>query len=418
MANDRLVLPALRGSFGSWIFYSCLIPITEVGKRVKFAEEIHADKALSRLIQRSLEGPRARQIAQYLSSNEERFFNSLVLATYGGSPEWLEVGNFHSEKSQDLVRHISEQALNTLGFLSLSGKEKLFAIDGQHRLAGIKEALSAGMALGDDLLPIILVGHKRTAAGMQRTRRLFTTLNKTAVPVKKSDIIALDEDDVMAIIVRQLVENEEQFKDPKIAVITSQNIPVGNRVCLTTISSLYDILKLLFVYASQVKSDRKLRFNRPSDARLASYKSTALEYFNALAAAFPAVREIFEAADPGTVTEGYRGPHGGHILFRTIGLDMFTRIAIELADTRKFAIKEAVELMKALPTNLEEAPYRNVVWSVAAHTMRVSNKTVARDILRYMLNLNVDEDELLVRYRVAMNVEADDVSISLPEKVI
>ena len=94
------------------------------------------------------------------------------------------------------------------------------------------------MALGDDLVPVILVGHKRTAAGMQRTRRLFTTLNKTAVPVKKRDIIALDEDDVMAIIVRQLVENEQQFKDPKIAVITSQNIPVGNRVCLTTISSL------------------------------------------------------------------------------------------------------------------------------------------------------------------------------------
>ncbi|MBK0023882.1 hypothetical protein IAE29_23690 [Ochrobactrum sp. S46] len=94
MANDRLVLPALRGSFGRWIFYSCLVPITEVGKRVKFAEDIHTDKALSRLIQRSLEGPPARQIAQYLSSNEERFFNSLVLATYGRTPQWLEVSNF------------------------------------------------------------------------------------------------------------------------------------------------------------------------------------------------------------------------------------------------------------------------------------------------------------------------------------
>ncbi|MBK0023881.1 hypothetical protein IAE29_23695 [Ochrobactrum sp. S46] len=168
--------------------------------------------------------------------------------------------------------------MNTLGFLSLSGKEKLFTIDGQHRLAGIKEALSEGMSLGDDLLPVILVGHKRTAAGIQRTRRLFTTLNKSAVPVKKRDIIALDEDDVMAIIVRQLVENEERFKDPKIAVTTSQNIPVGNRVCRATISSLYDVLKLIFVYSSQVKSDRKLRFSRPSDAKLAEYKSMALEY--------------------------------------------------------------------------------------------------------------------------------------------
>lgn len=34
----------------------------------------------------------------------------------------------------------------------------------------------------------------------ERTHRLFTTLNKSAKPVAKADIIALDEDDTMAII--------------------------------------------------------------------------------------------------------------------------------------------------------------------------------------------------------------------------
>ncbi|MEN3148471.1 DNA sulfur modification protein DndB [Neorhizobium sp. IRAMC:178] len=418
MNDEPLILPSLRGSFGSWIFYSCLIPIAEVGARVKFAEDIHPDKALSRLIQRSLEGPRARQIAQYLSGNDDRFFNSLVLATYGGKPEWLEVGNFRSEKNASIVEKISQQALDTLGFLSLNGKEKLFAVDGQHRLAGIKQALEDNLELGQDLLPVILVGHKKTAAGLQRTRRLFTTLNKTAVPVKKSDIIALDEDDVMAIVSRQLVENEPSFRDPKIAVIASPNIPSGNRVCLATISTLYEVLRLLFVHVTQSKTDRKLRFNRPSDERLIYFRKVAVDYFRALADAFPPVKDLFDANDPGLVTPNYRHAEGGHILFRKIGLEMFTRTAIELSKAKKVSLVSAVALMKHLPTELDGEPYRNVVWSPASHTMRVSNKSVSHDVLRYMLDLNVDEAALVERYRVASGAEKDDPSIQLPKKIV
>lgn len=50
MANE-----ALRGSFGDWIFYSCLMPVTQLGSRVSYADEIHQDKALAQLIQRALE---------------------------------------------------------------------------------------------------------------------------------------------------------------------------------------------------------------------------------------------------------------------------------------------------------------------------------------------------------------------------
>jgi DNA sulfur modification protein DndB len=66
MKHSPLVLPALRGSLGDWIYYSCLMPVSELGTRVKYAEEVHPDKALSQLIQRSLEGPRARHNAESL----------------------------------------------------------------------------------------------------------------------------------------------------------------------------------------------------------------------------------------------------------------------------------------------------------------------------------------------------------------
>lgn len=407
MKLQPLALPALRGTIGDWIYYSCLMPLSELALRVRYAEEIHPNKALSELIQRSLEGPRARHIAGYLRSTQERFFNSLVLATYGGSPDWLEVGNFRSGTKADVLKAIPEASRDALGFLSLSGLERIFAIDGQHRLAGIKKALEEGADLGNEQVPVILVGHKKDVAGMQRTRRLFTTLNKTAVPVRKRDIIALDEDDVMAIVVRRLVETNPSFRDPKIAVIGSQNIPVGNRVALTTISSLYDILKLLFMFSVGQRTDRGLRFNRPSDERLDYFYGIATSYFDALADAFEPVGEILTSKDPGTITERHRGPHGGHLLFRPIGLEIVTRVVIEVARSKGTDLPSAVKSVDRIPIDLATAPFRNVIWDPDRHTINVAGKALARDILKYICGLAVDQAELIRQYELTQGSSKD-----------
>lgn len=402
MKIGPLALPALRGSIGDWVYYSCLVPISEVGRRVSYANHIHSSKALSDLIQRSLEGTRARHIAAYLTSTQERFFNSLVLATYGGSPDWLEVGNFKSATKTDVLKIVPEVSRDSLGFLSLTGAEKMFAIDGQHRLAGIKKAMDDGADLSQELVPVLLVGHKKTVAGMQRTRRLFTTLNKTAVPVRKRDIIALDEDDVMAIVCRRLVESNDSFRDPKIAVIGSQNIPVGNRVCLTTISSLYDVLKLLFMFELGQRSDRSLRFNRPPDDRLDNFYAVATSYFNALGTAFKPVAQLLSTPDPASVTAKHRGPHGGHLLFRPIGLEIVTRIAIEVAKSRNYELGATVKLLKDIPTNLANPPYDRVIWDPARQKVNTRGKTLAKNLLRHICGLPVDDiAELKREYAVA-----------------
>ncbi len=417
MAVEPITMPALRGSFGDWIFYSCLMPVAEVGTRVSYAEEIHQDKALSQLIQRALESDRAKQIADYLRT-DERFFNSLVLATYGGSPEWFEVGDFRSTTKPEILKQISPEALDTIGFLRLTGSEKIFAIDGQHRLAGIKEALKQELKFGEEQLPVIVVGHRKTQAGLQRTRRLFTTLNKTAIPVRKRDIIALDEDDAMAIVARRLVERNAHFRDPKIAVIASANIPVANRVCLTTITNLYDTLRLLFMHDKRLRSDRTLRFNRPPDAELAAYEKLAKDYFAALGKAFRPVAELLKAKDPGAVTEKQRGPHGGHLLFRPIGLEIVTRVAIDLAQEKAIKLPKAVEQLKKLPTDLSKLPYRGVIWDPVRRNMIPAGKALARKLLRYMLGFKEDEAKLRREYRISQGKDPDDDTVKLPSKVV
>lgn len=395
MKNLPISLPALRGNMGDWIYYSCLMSLRDIADRVHYAEDIHNSAALSDLIQRSLEGPRARHIAAYLKSTSDRFFNSLVFATYDGSPQWLELGNLRSTRHPKILSELTEQARDAVGFLRLMGNERIFALDGQHRLAGIKQALESEPDLGEEVVSVLLVGHKKSAAGMQRTRRLFTTLNKTAKAVRKNDIIALDEDDVMAIVARRLVENDSRFTSPKIAIVGSSNLPASNQEALTNITNLYDVLGLVFEFSKKAKR-KDLRFNRPSDAVLDGYYEIATSYFSAITGAFPAVNALMKAKAPKRVTPRWRNSKGGHLLFRPIGLEIFTRTAIAYAKARGLPLEAAVHAMKSVPVDIARAPYKDVIWN---GKLNPKGRNLARRLLGHVVGLESQPDELLSEYR-------------------
>lgn len=421
MSLEPLTLPCLRGTFGDWIYYTALMPMSEVVARVHFAHEVHKSKQLSQLIQRRLEGERATKIAAYLRQNDERFFNSLVLATYGGSPQWFDVGNLRSSKNADVLASLPEDGMDALGLLRLEGSEEIFALDGQHRLAGMRKALEEGVGLGDELVPLILVGHGLDPAGSRRTRRLFTTLNKTAVPVRKLDIIALDEDDVMAIIARRLVEQDAAFRHPKIAVVSSESMPVGNHDSLITIAALYDLLKALFKQHKGYANDYDLRFNRPMDAELDEFYTVAQSYFEAIGTTFPPVAELMASRTPAAVVAKYRTASGGHVLFRTIGLDIFTQTAIALAKRDDIDVAAAVPLLKKLPTRLEGVPFKGTIWDPARKVIKPANKVLARKIVFYMLGLPLtarQRSSLLGDYRAASGYDPTDTTLKLPVRLM
>lgn len=409
----KLLLPALRGFIGDWVYYSCLMPIPELAERVEYAQDIHYDNALSKMIQRSLEGPRAEHIATYLEKTKERFFNSLVLATYDGCPEWLEINTFRAVKDETLNQLLNEDINDSIGFLSLSGHEHIFAVDGQHRLAGIKRSIANKSKFGDERLPVIFIAHSEEKR--ERTRRLFTTLNKTAKPVKKGDIIALDEDDTMAIISRRLIETNKWFTSPKILVNSSENIPSTNRVCLTTISNLYDILKLIFKHKFGEKNDIRLRFYRPSDSELDSLYKYAEMYFESVARIFPEVEELFLSDEPALVTQKYRGEHGGHLLFRPIGLLIFTSLAVSYSRYHDLSLSVAVEKLSYLPTDINSNPYRGIIWDPDRKKMISTGKKTMIDLLSYLFDLPVNIDKLSVSYAKALG-EAG--AVKMPTKIL
>lgn len=420
---EEIVLPALRGVMGDWVYYSCLMDLGELSSRVRYAEEIHKNKALSDMIQRQLKRgrsgriARSAQIAEYLKMQPERFFNSLVVATYDGQPNWYALSDVRNKNTNNGLQNLMEETIASVGFLTLRGDEKLFAIDGQHRLAGIKKAVKDGLEHDPyDEVSVIFVAHEKDSSeGLERTRRLFTTLNKTAKPVSKGDIIALDEDDVMAICVRRLVEETDLFTDDRLAFVASNNVPVKNKTSLTTVGNLYDLLTILFTSSEFELKDKKpnLQRIRPDDEKLEEYFKYARELFIQLRNHFGELEEYFSSNNTEVIVRKSRGSHGGNALFRPIGLEIFVKIIARL--TSDMPLIGAVQHAAMLPRTLNVPPYEGLMWDASNKAILTSHRVTLREILLYMLGRSEFSDEtLLERYRK----ETGDEAIKLPEKVV
>lgn len=46
--HAKIILPALRGVMGNWVYYSSLMNLKELSERVNFAREVHNNVELSK----------------------------------------------------------------------------------------------------------------------------------------------------------------------------------------------------------------------------------------------------------------------------------------------------------------------------------------------------------------------------------
>lgn len=413
---ERLYLASLRGEIGDWAYYPCLMKLKDIACRIRIADEIYKSKNLRKMVQRKLKNRWGREIGDYLLNEEQRFFNSLIVAIYDGEPRWCDITDL--EGSEDLdASDIPDEVVAGIGFVRLSGDEQLFTLDGQHRLMGIRAALKKNPKLGEEELAVIFIAHRTDEAGLERSRRLFTTLNKNAKRVSKSDIIALDEDDTMAIIVRRLIESYPMFQEKRLSYNATANLPKGNVESLTTVVNLYDLLLILFskIYGKTTK--KKLKDRRLPEKVIQTHYEYACDYFTRLADSFKPLREFCAAGDDyPTVTSRYRTVNGGSILFRPVGLLILTEIVATLV--QKYEIPDCMARISRLPQELTVEPLLGVIWHSARNIINTGDraKTLARNLLLYMLNeYEGDHDELHEKY--AMELEVEKHEVDLPHQV-
>lgn len=411
-------IPAIRGKIGNTVYYCANFSFQQINELVdrKVGNEIYTSKTLKDRLQRSLTD-NSGKIKQYILDRDDRFFNALVLAVYDGEPQWTEI-RFE----------LDDNEFPNVGILHLNGKEKIFPVDGQHRVEGIKEAIKKNPALATETISVILIGHSTSDAGMKKSRRIFSTLNRYAKPVKLGDIIALDEDDIVAIATRELLETHVLFIDDRIKATNTKSIPVNDKSSFTSLITLYECNVELFqiFYYKKIISKTKLKDflrSRPDEEIILRYIKFLNDFWNLMVGVFPEI-EDFIHKDPLTAAEKYRDPiSGGNIIFRPVALlQMIKSISYICSENNETSIKDILVVFSKLNRDVSKEPWIKIIWDPSSKRMLVNNQILLKYLFVYTFNPNLlkdkDKKELYNRYALVKNISIDCVEEELNKYII
>jgi DNA sulfur modification protein DndB len=311
---------SLRGVSGDWTFYSAVVSARNVSERIRSSHKIREAKALEDFLQRTLK-PRVTKIARYLIKRDDRFFNSIIVGIFGGVPRWTEFDLSKVSVKFDLDD--SDELKNTLGLLTFDGDEKMFAIDGQHRVEGIKLTYEEDpKRVAEDQYPVIFVAHLDTAPGKIRTRRLFCDINKNAVPVSEGDRVVIDEDDVSAVVARNVYANYPPFKNGTEIAVTErkENMIEKGRDRFTSLLALFTVCKRLKKLHRKRKGTLETEPNNVN-----AFREIVCSFFDFSFAHERSLNRYFN--DRKTTLEAER-TNNRNLLFRPVGLEVLSRLYV------------------------------------------------------------------------------------------
>ena len=184
-------------------------------------------------------------------------------------------------------------------------------------------------------------------------------------------------------------------------------MPVSNRHSLTTIGNLYDVLAILFSIANTELRVTKARLKkeRPTDTELSKYAAFAMRFFETGETHMGELHEYFRSDEKEPVVVKYRGRHGGSVLFRPVGLEIFTHVVARL--TSSLSLEEAMGRASLLPRTLSEAPYADLMWDSNRGTVSSTHKVLIRDLLLHMAGAasTAFRGKLRERYRRVLGSE-------------
>lgn len=414
---EALNIPAIRGILGDIVYYTSSFTFKQIAERVKkIDQELHTSTSLKDQLQRSLT-KNYESITDYILSQKEHFFNALVLAVYDGDPVWneIEVGF----KGEDYYN---------MGFLRLNGEEKIFPVDGQHRVEGIKDAIKRSPELEDETIAVILIGHHKDKEGMEKTRRIFSTLNRYAKPVSTGDIIALDEDDTVAIVTRNMLESFPLFMNENISdEKKTKAIVEKDTKSFTSLIKLYETNKNVYKYYtsfrdntkrihSSTEIDKFLKF-RPKQEDIDDFEKYLTEFWELFINSFEGMKEYVASTEKDAAAKYRNRENGGLLYFRPVALPQLVTAILETCFRSKVTLSDSMSAYSQLEMCISKAPWVKVLWDAESRTMIMKNKTLVRPLLMFMYDrsvLNAKElESLRIRYAKVLEIEPTEIDDKL-----
>jgi DNA sulfur modification protein DndB len=427
---SKTFVPAFEAKVGNWTYYSCLMSYAAVAREINFAHELGGNQDLGTMIQRGV-GTRTTEITNYLLTNENRFLGAIIVAAWGGAPEYLPLEMEKNSENGDVLAGMDRN----FGVLTFDGTHQFFALDGQHRLKAIKDAVKRNPELGREDITVIVVPHFDDEAGRRRTRRLFTNINRNAVKTTAQENIALDEDDGFAILTRRLLDDHEFLRQDGVVQVFSK---VGNDgelklatrqvgvtgTAWTTIGVLYDLLTDLGfgLHESMNKTSQRAT----DDILDESYEALA-KRIDELLAACGNMRERYEAH---AAPKDLRAPKGrdgdGHPFMRPAVQVQVVRAARHIIEQGLLDWPELLRRLGELDWKMTSAPF-SAVWQETPDGSRKGKMIPAKENNQALYELllvhlapasRAQIDRAIRAYRQVKNerypVTADELARRLP----
>jgi DNA sulfur modification protein DndB len=382
--TNKTFIPAFRALVGDWQYYICIMKYAEVARQVGFAYELGGNSDLNTMIQRGL-GTRTDAIKDYLLKSEHRFLGALIVAAWGGEPTYVEVS---MEDPDGLLAGMDRQ----FGVLIFDGTQQYFALDGQHRLKSIKEAIKARPELGKEDICVIMVSHFDTEEGKIRTRRLFTNINRNAKATTSAENIVLDEDDGAAILTRRLLtEHPFWSRDGVVKVFTrngedgelklaAANVSQSDKKAVTTIANLYDVVRAL---SFDLHPSMKQPQARPSDEVLEQAYAIISKRLDDVLGSAGDLRAKIES---GVSAKELRAPKSkeaeGSAFMRPVVQKAVARVVSEIASQGALEWTEIISRLSAMSWRIGDGPWL-AVFNPASRKMigAKENAELLRDLL-------------------------------------
>jgi len=237
--------PALKGKIGDTEYFLVVMPARWVTANLTIPSEMDGwdDETIDEKYQRKINYSRVEgSIAPYLANDPQRFFGSLIVTVQNDEKmAW--------EPLTRIVRDIPgayEAEASEVGFLRLTGQEVMVPLDGQHRLAAMKFAISGknqrdepidgvepSKQVAADLVTLMLIRHD-----IERARKIFNKVNRYARPTSKADNLITSDDDFLAILSREIAT---QSFHPRLVNVSTNTIAAKSEH-VTTLGTIYSIL--------------------------------------------------------------------------------------------------------------------------------------------------------------------------------
>ena len=417
---EPIDIPAIRGCMGSLIYYTATFTFKQIAERVNpVNEELHTSESLRDQIQRSLTKNYV-SIKDYILAQKEHFFNALVLAVYDGDPTWNE-----------LELDFNGNDYYSMGFLRLNGEEKIFPVDGQHRVEGIKEAIKNNPDLQYEDITVIFIGHHNDKEGKEKTRRIFSTLNRYAKPVKPGDIIALDEDDTVAIVTRNLLESYPLFTNDNVKADLkgSKALSDNDTKSFTSLLTLYDTNRIIYTYYksrknkqgklySSTKISEFLKF-RPGQEELDNFENYLRNFWDLFCKVFPGMEDYLIASTDQTAAYRFRNKiDGGLLYFRPVALPKLVKAICEtclrIADVN---LEGCMQRYANIEMIISKDPWAGILWNTRKQTMITSNKSIISSMLMFIFDESIftqrELDNFKKSYAKALEIPLDQIEDKL-----